>query len=55
MRNPYNQLFGFRREFDEMFNRIFAGRPWNEWDELPGVHCAEARYIYPVSISLHTK
>ena len=37
MRNPYSELFGFRREFDEMFNRIFAGRPWNEWEALPGV------------------
>jgi HSP20 family protein len=28
-------LFGFRREFDEMFNRILTGRPVAEWPELP--------------------
>lgn len=35
MRNLYGELFGFRREFDEMFNRILNGRPWAEWPELP--------------------
>jgi HSP20 family protein len=34
MRNLYEELFGFRREFDEMFNRIFSGKPW-AWAELP--------------------
>lgn len=39
MRNLYTterlfeDLFGFRREFDEMFNRILAGKPWGL--ELP--------------------
>jgi HSP20 family protein len=39
MRNLYSNerlfenLFGFRREFDEMFNRIFTGKPWGL--ELP--------------------
>jgi HSP20 family protein len=39
MRNLYTNerlfenLFGFRREFDEMFNRIFTGKPWGL--ELP--------------------
>jgi HSP20 family protein len=39
MRNLYTterlfeDLFGFRREFDEMFNRILAGKPWGF--ELP--------------------
>ena len=39
MRNLYTNerlfedLFGFRREFDEMFNRILTGRPWGL--ELP--------------------
>jgi HSP20 family protein len=39
MKNLYNterlfdDLFGFRREFDEMFNRILTGRPWGL--ELP--------------------
>jgi HSP20 family protein len=36
MRNLYEELFGFRREFDEMFNRILSGKPWAEWAELPG-------------------
>ena len=35
MRNLYGELLGFRREFDEMFNRILAGRPMAEWPELP--------------------
>src|SRR6201993_3776491 len=35
MRNLYGELFGFRREFDEMFNRILTGKPWTEWPELP--------------------
>jgi HSP20 family protein len=35
MRNLYNELFGFRREFDEMFNRLLGGRPLVEWPELP--------------------
>ena len=25
----FDELFGFRREFDEMFNRILSNRPWN--------------------------
>jgi len=29
----FEDLFGFRREFDEMFNRILTGRPWGL--ELP--------------------
>jgi len=35
MRSLYDELFGFRREFDEMFNRILAGRPFVQWPELP--------------------
>jgi len=35
MRNLYGELFGFRREFDEMFNRLLTGRPVAEWPELP--------------------
>ena len=35
MRNLYGELFGFRREFDEMFHRILTGKPWTEWAELP--------------------
>jgi HSP20 family molecular chaperone IbpA len=35
MRNLYEELFGFRREFDEMFNRILTGKPWAGWAELP--------------------
>ena len=35
MRNLYEELFGFRREFDEMFNRILSGKPLAEWTELP--------------------
>ena len=35
MRNLYEELFGFRREFDQMFNRILTGKPWTEWAELP--------------------
>ena len=39
MRNLYTNerlfedLFGFRREFNEMFNRILTGKPWGL--ELP--------------------
>ena len=29
----FEDLFGFRREFDEMFNRILAGKTWGR--ELP--------------------
>lgn len=37
MRTLYDELFGFRREFDEMFNRILAGQPWVERTAvLPG-------------------
>jgi len=35
MRNIYEELFGFRREFEEMFNRMLTGRPWAELAELP--------------------
>jgi hypothetical protein len=35
VRNLYGELFGFRREVDEMFNRILTGRPVTEWPELP--------------------
>jgi HSP20 family molecular chaperone IbpA len=35
MRNLYGELFGFRREFDELFNRLVTGRPVAEWPELP--------------------
>ena len=34
MRNFYDELFGFRREFDEMFNRMWSGKPWAELAEL---------------------
>ena len=34
MRNLYDELFGFRREFDEMFNRILNGKPWVEQSQL---------------------
>jgi HSP20 family protein len=37
MRNLYEELFGFRREFDEMFNRILEGRPFAEWPRLAPV------------------
>lgn len=35
MRTLYDELFGFRREFDEMFNRLLAGKPWVEQAGLP--------------------
>jgi HSP20 family protein len=35
MRNLYEELFGFRREFDEMFNRVLSAKPWAERPELP--------------------
>jgi len=35
MRNLYQELFGFRRDFDEMFERLFASKPWTEWERLP--------------------
>ncbi len=35
MRNMYEELFGFRRDFDEMFNRILTGKPWAGWAQLP--------------------
>jgi HSP20 family protein len=31
--NVFDELFGFRRDFDEMFNRIASRRPWAA--ELP--------------------
>ena len=34
MRNLYEELFGFRREFDELFNRILGGKPWVEQAQL---------------------
>jgi HSP20 family protein len=35
MRNLHQELFGLRREFDEMFDRLFATKPWTEWEKLP--------------------
>jgi HSP20 family protein len=35
MRNLYGELFGFRREFDELFNRLLTGRPVMVWPEMP--------------------
>jgi HSP20 family molecular chaperone IbpA len=35
MRNLYEELFGFRREFDHVFNQILTGKPWTGWAELP--------------------
>jgi HSP20 family protein len=35
MRNLYEELFGFRREFDELFNRILGGKQWAEQAKLP--------------------
>jgi len=35
MRNLHEELLGFRREFDEMFNRILGWKPRAEWPELP--------------------
>jgi HSP20 family protein len=35
MRNFYDELFGFRHEFDEMFNRMLGGKPWAAFAELP--------------------
>jgi len=32
--NWFEDLFGFRREFDDMFNRILTRRPWTA--EVPG-------------------
>lgn len=33
--NVFDELFGFRRDFDEMFNRIASRRPWAyEYPEL---------------------
>jgi HSP20 family protein len=40
MRNLYEELFGFRREFDEMFNRVLTGKPWVGRAELPAFHKA---------------
>lgn len=34
MRNLYEELFGFRREFDEMFNRLLTAKPLEEFPEL---------------------
>ena len=50
MRNLYGELFGFRREFDEMFNRILTGKPWTEWAELPAFQ--EGVQLYSCSGSL---
>ena len=43
----FEDLFGVRREFDEMFNRILGGRPWEtalpdlkkEFSFTPAVEC----------------
>ena len=35
MRTLYEDLFGFRRQFEEMFNRLLTGKPLAEWPELP--------------------
>lgn len=35
MRYPFGELVGFRREFDEMLNRMLTGKPLAEWPELP--------------------
>lgn len=35
MRYVYDELFGFRREFDEIFNRILGGKPWAELPAVP--------------------
>jgi HSP20 family protein len=35
MRTFYGDLFGLHHEFDELFNRLLAGRPLAEWPELP--------------------
>ena len=35
MRYVYDELFGFRREFDEIFNRILGGKPWAELAAVP--------------------
>lgn len=44
----FDELFGFRREFDEKFNRVLTGRPWG-W-ELPefknGLKMLPAAEIY---------
>ena len=32
--NVFDELFGFRRDFDEMFNRITSRRPWAELPEF---------------------
>jgi HSP20 family protein len=39
----FNDLFGFRREFDEMFNRVLSGNAWRE--EVPGFKKAFA--VFP--------
>jgi HSP20 family protein len=40
MRNLYEELFGFRREFDEMFDRMLTGKPWVGPAELPAFNKA---------------
>jgi HSP20 family molecular chaperone IbpA len=55
MRNLYTterlfeNLFGFRREFDEMFNRILTGRPWGlelpEFKKAPSITPAVEAYV----------
>ncbi len=55
MRNLYTNerlfedLFGFRREFDEMFNRILTGKPWRldlpEFKKTPSITPAVEAYV----------
>ena len=55
MRNLYTterlfeDLFGVRREFDEMFNRILVGKPWGlelpEFKKTFGFHPAVEAYV----------
>ena len=55
MRNLYTterlfeDLFGVRREFDEMFNRILVGKPWGlelpEFKKTFGIYPAAEAYV----------
>ncbi len=53
MRNLYEELFGFRRDFDEMFNRILTGKPSTEWAEFPAFK-KEFNFTPAVSRGKHT-
>ena len=69
MRNLYTNerlfedLFGFRREFDEMFNRILSGKPWGlelpefkkTFNITPAVEAYVDKEVEPKDLQIHAQ